>query len=71
MNGNPEVIEALLAAGADPMARSLEGNTPLHGGVQNFNPAVILPLLDAGADPLATNAGRRDTLGISPRKTTS
>ena len=45
------MIEALLAAGADPMARDEIGFTPLHfAAATNANPAVIEALLAAGAD---------------------
>ena len=44
---NLAVIEALLAAGADPSAVSHDG-TPLHAAVE---PAVVTRLLAAGSDP--------------------
>ena len=55
------MLEALLAAGANPVARTRSGSTPLHHAARynEKNPAVIEPLLAAGADPLAPDdAGR-------------
>ncbi|MXX33325.1 MAG: hypothetical protein F4107_13940 [Gemmatimonadetes bacterium] len=49
-NPDPEVVAALLAAGADLNAISGEGMFPLHHAAANPNPAVAAVLLDAGAD---------------------
>ena len=58
INKNLAVIEALLAADADPNAWNKRGETPLHMAVRsNRNPAIIEVLLDAGADPSAKDAG--------------
>ena len=50
-NDNPAVVQALIAAGADPNARDMYKNTPLHDAAEdNENPAVLQALLAAGAD---------------------
>ena len=67
-NGEPAVIAALVAAGAEVNAwatgsRLLHGLpiewdvTPLHEAARNRNPAVTAALLDAGADVSAVAAG--------------
>ncbi len=52
-NPNPAIIDALVAAGANPEARDSDGATPLHAAWTNPNPAVVRALLRSGADPLA------------------
>ena len=54
-----EIISALLAAGADPNARTKEGTTPFHTAAHAWdNPAVVGELFNAGADVNArTNNG--------------
>ncbi len=57
---NPEVtllvVQTLLEAGADPIARNRWGNTPLHIAADWTDDAAILDaLLDAGADLTAEN----------------
>jgi len=59
-NPDPEVVRALLKAGADLHARSEESdfyrNTPLHYAGDNANPEVAAALLSAGADVNALSA---------------
>jgi ankyrin repeat protein len=56
-----EVIEVLLAAGADVNARQSHGYTPLHGAAQNGADRTVDRLLAAGAD-----AGARNDDGRTP-----
>ena len=59
---SPLVIQALVAAGADPDARCPEtGQAPLHRRACRALPAPIAALLDAGADVAA-----RDVQGRTP-----
>ena len=50
-HGNPAVLEALIAAGANIEVRDDSGETPLHWAASfNDNPAILETLLTAGAD---------------------
>ncbi len=46
-----DLIDELLAAGADPKATNRYGITPLYLAAQNGSATAIERLLDAGADP--------------------
>ena len=61
-NADPEVVGALLAAGADPHVRGYYGETPLHEAAANENPAVAALLLEAGADVHARGLAGRTPL---------
>ena len=50
---NPQVLEALLAVGADPNAETTLG-TPLHIAIDRCRQLLVCALLEYGADPNAT-----------------
>ena len=55
-NKNLAIVKALLAAGADPNARTERGDTALHwASIFGKNPTVINALLAVSADPNARN----------------
>ncbi len=60
--GWPEVVEALLEAGADREARIGYGVRPLMYAAGNGEAGVVEVLLKAGADPTARNDGGRTAL---------
>ena len=74
-NPDPEVIRALVEAGADLHAGSgesyLRGNTPLHYAGENPNPDVAAALLDAGADVNALSGAGRTPLHEAAAKASS
>jgi ankyrin repeat protein len=57
----PEVILALLQAGANVMAQDEDGETPMHCASRNNNPAIIRILLDFGGDVMGV-----DYKGLTP-----
>ena len=69
---DPAVLEALLAAGAEPDARGSDaviGITPLHAAAEgNENPAALRVLLAAGADPIARGSDGRTPLHLAAQQ---
>ena len=64
-NRDADVVEVLLAAGADPGARQSGGWTPLHGAAHNGDARTAGLLLAAGADPSACNDDGRSVLELA------
>lgn len=52
-HGDPELVDLLLARGADPSAATKIGQTPLHLAVLVDHPPLVVRLLASGADPNA------------------
>jgi hypothetical protein len=57
----PEMIEVMLAYGADIDSKDSYGNSMLHRAADNGNVEIVNLLLQAGANPLA-----RDSFGFTP-----
>ncbi len=60
-SGNPAVVKAVLAAGADPNAKGETGMTALMHAAFLGKPEVIEVLLDYGANPSVVEDRRKDT----------
>ncbi|GHS95463.1 hypothetical protein FACS1894139_16950 [Planctomycetales bacterium] len=59
-NENPEIITALINAGANENVKDKNGNTPLHSAAKyNKNPEIITALIKAGAGVNANTYKRR------------
>jgi ankyrin repeat protein len=63
--GSDEIVEALLAKGADPNAQQHGGFTPLHSAASSGNLAMIKRLLAKGADKEAAADDGRTALEIA------
>jgi len=63
--GSLAVVEALLAAGADPESRQQGGHTPLMGAAAGGSVEIARALLAAGADKAATNDEGKTALDIA------
>jgi ankyrin repeat protein len=66
-NPDTSAMKALIAAGADVMARDNDGATPLHMAAYSSRPKNTQLMLEAGADPLAKTDNGRDA-GSMARK---
>jgi ankyrin repeat protein len=60
--GHTEVVELLLASGADLRPANTRGATPLHEAVEGDSPAIVRALLDKGADARAKDNGGKTSL---------
>ncbi len=69
-NPDTTALQALIAAGADVMARDNDGATPLHMAAYSSHPKNVQILLEAGADPMAKTDNGRDP-GSMARKVKS
>jgi len=57
----PEMIEVMLAYGANIDSKDVYGNSMLHRAVRAGNPDIVNQLLESGANPLS-----RDLNGLTP-----
>jgi ankyrin repeat protein len=63
--GHAEIVELLLAAGAEPDPRQRHGWTPLHAAAQNGDLRSLDALLAAGADPTLQNDDGRSAADLA------
>lgn len=63
--GDVGVVEALLAAGANPDARQAGGYTPLMGAAAAGSERITDRLLEAGADPASTSEDGRTAADLA------
>lgn len=67
INGWPEIVDALLAAGHDLERQNFAGNTALHICVQRGDALGVQHLLANRADPGAVNSSRMNAIDIAER----
>ena len=65
--GEVEALEGILAAGADPNAPNLGGNTALHYAAWADSPRAVAALIAAGANPELRNVYGATPLDIALR----
>ncbi len=58
-NGNTQIVDALLSAGATPNVTGKDGNTPLIWAVHKNNASIVKSLVSAGANVNVGNADNR------------
>ncbi|KAJ7542520.1 hypothetical protein O6H91_10G109700 [Diphasiastrum complanatum] len=61
-NGNFEIVQYLISAGADVNISNSEGNTPLHWAALNGHVQVVQELISRGANVSALNSHERTPL---------
>jgi len=62
---NPEIMQALLRAGADPNAKDIFGNASLHKALEYNNPKLLHLLIAGGAKVSATNREGKTALELA------
>jgi ankyrin repeat protein len=67
--GQAAVIEALVAAGADPNCKDKSGVAPLHRAVRTRCAAAVGALLEVGADPNLRNGAGSSPMKLATRPT--
>lgn len=67
--GQVGVIEALVAAGADPNGKDKSAVAPLHRAVRTRCAAAVRALLEAGADPNLRNGAGSSPMKLATRPT--